>query len=35
MAEYEAMKAENNDFEKDVDRECLETDLTAVGIWGI
>lgn len=29
------MKADNNNFEKEADRECLEADLTAVGIWGI
>jgi len=29
------MKEANNNFEKDVDRECLENDLVAVGIWGI
>jgi len=35
MADFVMMKAENNDFEKDIDRECLEDNLTAVGIWGI
>jgi len=35
MADFVEMKANNNDFEKDVDRECLENNLTAVGIWGI
>ena len=29
------MKADNNDFEKDEDRECMEQDLTAVGIFGL
>lgn len=29
------MKKQNNNFEKDIDREVLETNLTAVGIWGI
>jgi len=35
MDEFESMKAANNGFEKDVDRECLEDELIAVGIWGI
>jgi Ca2+ transporting ATPase len=29
------LKAANNNFEKDEDREVLEQNLTAVGIWGI
>jgi len=33
--QYEELKASNNNFEKEADREVLETDLTAVGIWGI
>jgi len=33
--EYEQIKAENNDFATESDREILEQDLTAVGIWGI
>ena len=33
--EYNELKSQNNDFEKEEDRECLEDDLTAVGIWGI
>jgi len=35
MAEYEELKAENNDFEKESDKECLEQGLTAVGIFGL
>ena len=33
--EYEQIKADNNDFKTEQDREVLEQDLTAVGIWGI
>lgn len=33
--EYNDLKAENGDFEKESDRQCLETDLVAVAIWGI
>jgi hypothetical protein len=33
--EFEQLKSENNGFKKDEDRVCLETNLTAVGIWGI
>jgi len=29
------LKAQNNDFQKEEDREVLEDDLTAVGVWGI
>ena len=35
LEQYEALKAENNDFESDEDRKILETDLTAVGIFGL
>jgi magnesium-transporting ATPase (P-type) len=29
------LKAENNDFEKPEDRDCLEKELVAVGIFGL
>jgi len=32
---YNTLKAANNDFEKEKDRECLEVDLEAIGIWGL
>ena len=32
---YDALKAANNDFEKEKDRYCLEQNLTAVGIFGL
>jgi len=35
MADYEQLKAENNDFEKDKDKEVLETNLTGIGIFGL
>jgi len=35
MDEYETLKAENNDFEKPEDRDCLEKELVAVGIFGL
>lgn len=35
MAEYEQLKYENNNFEKEEDREVLEQDLIAVGIFGL
>lgn len=35
MDEYERLKAENNDFEKPEDRDCLERELVAVGIFGL
>lgn len=35
MNEYERLKAENNDFEKPEDRDCLERELVAVGIFGL
>lgn len=35
MAEFEQVKADNNDFEKESDREVLECNLTAYGIFGL
>jgi Ca2+-transporting ATPase len=35
MEEYNYLKQSNNDFEKEADKECLECDLTAVGIFGL
>jgi len=35
MEAYEALKAENNDFAEDADRECLEMDLTAFALFGL
>jgi len=35
MAEYEQIKADNNDFSKESDREVLENDLIAIGIFGL
>ena len=35
MEEFENLKADNNNFETDEDRECLEDGLTAIGIYGI
>jgi hypothetical protein len=35
LAEFEELKANNNNFEKAEDRECLEKDLTAIGIFGL
>lgn len=35
MEEFEGLKSENNDFEKPDDRTCLETNLTALGIFGL
>jgi magnesium-transporting ATPase (P-type) len=35
LDDYEQLKASNNDFEKEADRECLETDLEAIGIFGL
>lgn len=35
MADFEAIKAENNNFEKEGDRGILETELTGVCIWGL
>jgi len=33
--EYNQIKAENNEFEKEKDREILENDLTAIGLFGL
>lgn len=33
--EYEALKSANNDFESEKDRQVLEQDLIAIGIFGI
>jgi Ca2+-transporting ATPase len=33
--DYEELKANNNDFESEEDRGCLEEDLCAIGIFGI
>lgn len=33
--EFDDLKSKHNNFAKDEDREILEKDLTAVGIWGI
>lgn len=35
MEEFEALKAEHNNFEEESDKDCLETDLTAIGIFGL
>ena len=35
MDEFEELRSANNDFEKAEDRGCLETDLTAMGIFGL
>lgn len=35
LEEYNRLKAENNDFEKEADREVLETGLTAIGLFGL
>lgn len=35
MDEFEDLKREHNDFEKETDMECLTEDLTAVGIFGL
>jgi magnesium-transporting ATPase (P-type) len=35
MADFEKLKADNNDFEKESDREVLECNLTAYGIFGL
>lgn len=32
---FEGLKGEHGNFEKPVDREVLETELTAIGIFGI
>jgi len=35
MEQYEELKAANNDFETEADREVLEDELVAVGIFGL
>jgi magnesium-transporting ATPase (P-type) len=35
MKEFESIKAQNNNFDKEADREVLEHKLTAVGIFGL
>jgi hypothetical protein len=35
MDEYNRIKAENNDFDKEKDREILEQGLTAIGLFGL
>ena len=35
MDEYETLKAENNGFKDEKDRDCLEKELVAVGIFGL
>ena len=35
MSEYNRIKAANNNFEKEEDKEVLEQDLTAIGIFGL
>lgn len=35
MEAYNTLKAENNDFAEDADRECLEMDLTAIALFGL
>jgi len=35
MEDFEALKADNNDFEEEADRECLEEGLTAIGLFGL
>lgn len=35
MSEYESIKASNNDFAKESDKEVLEQGLTAIGIFGL
>jgi len=35
MQEFEDLKAANNGFAKPEDRNCLEQDLVALGIFGI
>jgi Ca2+ transporting ATPase len=35
MDEYNQMKSDNNDFAKEADRQCLERNLVAVGIFGL
>lgn len=33
--EYDELKAENNNFKNEADRECLENELIAVGLFGL
>lgn len=35
MSSFEHIKTNNNDFAKEEDRQVLEQDLTAVGIFGL
>lgn len=35
MEQYEQIKADNNDFAKESDKEVLESDLIAIGIFGL
>jgi len=35
MDEYNQLKSDNNDFAKENDRQCLEKNLVAVGIFGL
>lgn len=35
MDEYNQLKSDNNDFAKEGDRQCLETNLVAIGIFGL
>jgi Ca2+-transporting ATPase len=35
MEDYESLKADNNDFEREEDKEILETDLVALSIFGL
>jgi Ca2+ transporting ATPase len=35
MDEYNQLKSDNNDFAKEADRQCLEKNLVAVGIFGL
>ena len=35
MRQYEVMKADNNNFQKEDDREILESGLTAIGIYAL
>jgi len=35
MDTFENLKASNNNFEKEKDREVLETDLIAIGVFGL
>jgi len=35
MDEYNQLKSDNNDFAKEVDRQSLETNLVAIGLFGL